>query len=252
VRIALHAAGDVGKRAGRILQAERGLTALGLFRTEGGVEDRRTTATDDLTGYTVLATDADPDRAVALAREAVAARLHAVVAADVAVPEGLAAAASASGRTVLTGASLGAGLAAALAAAETRSLSDVSLLLGWTEPGDPLRRGEAVPFPDPVGARWARLESCSGGVTRAVAPIAGIWGGVAARVSGTLAGTPVERVVGVADEADHLQAIALAAGTIAVAEGSFPAGPCTPDTAADAYLQAALRVGMDVATYSEG
>jgi len=58
MRIALHAVGDAGQRAGRILLAERDLDALGLYGHSGGrVADRRTMAIRELEGFDVLVTD---------------------------------------------------------------------------------------------------------------------------------------------------------------------------------------------------
>jgi hypothetical protein len=245
MRIALHATGEIGTRAGKILQAEAGLAALGLFRQPDAAEDRRTTAISDLTGYQVLVGDASGEEAVDLAREGVSSHLHVVLWADVTIPEGVAAAAAAAGRTVLTGASLAAGIAETLAAHEAGTTDAV--FIGWTEPGDPMRRGEAIPFPDPIGARWGRIVSDDGRLVRAAAPVAGPWAGAVARVMAATA----ERVVGVADERAHIEAIALAAGAISVAERGFGPGPCSPVDAAEAYLGAALRVGMGVATFTE-
>jgi len=250
VRIALHADGPVGRRAGRILLAERDLVALGRYGdTEGAIADRRTTAIRELAGYLVLATDA-PD-GLSFARIAVADGLHAVLSADVVIPEGLSAAARLAGVTVLAGADLGPGIADTLAAHEAaRTTRTVHVRVAWTEQGTPLRRGIAVPFPDPVGPRWGRVVSQEGAIERVVVPLQGPWAGALATVSGRMGGRRRERTVGVADDHDHLRAIALAAGTLAVAEGSYPPGPCRPADAAADYLSAALRVGMDVASFT--
>jgi hypothetical protein len=58
--------------------------------------------------------------------------------------------------------------------------------------------------------------------------------------------------VGVADQRDHLLGLALAAGAVAVAGGRVPPGVHRPAAAAAAYLQEALRMGLGVATYTEG
>jgi hypothetical protein len=250
MRLALHADGPVGRRAGRILLGERDLTALGRYGdAEARIEDRRTTAIRNLAGYRVLATDA-PD-GIAFARIAVDDGVHAVLSADVEVPDDLAAAALASDLTVLVGADLGPGIAETLAAHEAaRTTRPVHLRVAWTEPGTPLRRGVAVPFPDPVGPRWGRVVESQGSVERVVVPIPAPWAGALATVSGRVLGRRRERTVGVADDHDHLRAIALAAGVLAVAGGSYEPGVKRPGDAASAYLEAALRVGMDVASFS--
>jgi hypothetical protein len=70
-------------------------------------------------------------------------------------------------------------------------------------------------------------------------------------VTGRSGGRTVERIVGIADQRDHLDAIALAAGAIAVAAGSFSAGVHAPADAATEYLAAALGVGLGVAVHQE-
>ena len=58
------------------------------------------------------------------------------------------------------------------------------------------------------------------------------------------------RIVGVADLAPHLEALALAAGALAVGAGSYPPGTRSPADAAEAYLTEALEAGLDVAAYA--
>ena len=87
-------------------------------------------------------------------------------------------------------------------------------------------------------------------VERFVALIGGEWAGAVVRVSGEQDGRQVEQVVGVADQKDHLAAIALAAGAIAVAQGAYPPGIHRPAVAAEAYLDIALRIGLFVATHT--
>jgi hypothetical protein len=61
----------------------------------------------------------------------------------------------------------------------------------------------------------------------------------------------VTRIVGVADLAPHLEAIALAAGALAIGAGAFPAGGVRrPPDAAESYLAEALGTGLDVAAYT--
>jgi hypothetical protein len=250
MRLALHAHGAVGRRAGRILLGERDVVALGRYGdTEARIEDRRTTAVRHLTGYLLLATDA-PDGA-SFARIALDDGLHAVLSADVPIPDEFAARAVEAGLTVLVGADLGPGIAETLAAHEAaRTTRDVHVRIAWTEQGSPLRRGTAVPFPEPVGPRWGRPVEGDGSVERVVVPVQGTWAGALATVTGRVGGRRVERTVGVADDEDHLRAIALAAGVLAVAEGRYGPGVRRPSDAAHAYLSAALRVGMDVASFT--
>jgi hypothetical protein len=250
MRIALHVSGEVGRRTGRILLGEADLVALGLYGHPGGrSEDRRTTAIRELTGYEVLVTDAADGPS--LARIAIEDGLHVVLAADDEIDDAVAAAARLAGLTILVGSALGPGIAEALAVHEAaRTGRDLAVRIAWTVPGSPRRRGVAVPFPDPVGARWGKVLSDNGHTTRQVAPVDGPWAGAVATVTGRAAGRRVQRTVGVADDADHLSAIALAAGALAVASGAYAPGVQHPSSAADAYLAAALRVGMGVAAFT--
>ncbi len=69
-----------------------------------------------------------------------------------------------------------------------------------------------------------------------------------ARVTSATEGGVVTRVVGVADHAAHLEALALAAGVISFEV--FSPGAHRPAHAAEIYLSAALQAGLDVASYS--
>ena len=259
MRIALHADGDVGKRTGRILLAEADLTALGMYGHRMGAADRRTMSISSLDGFDPLVTDA-PD-AKSFAAIAADEGLSCVVAGSPRIDRRLARRFLDRGLTLVVGAGLAGGIAEVLAAHEMAATDrETSVRIGWTAPGRPLRRGEAIPFPDPVGPRWAerigrapRRRRRSGGgpvVTRYEAPITGEWAGAVVRVAGERGGRRVEQVVGVADQGAHLAAIALAAGALAVAEGAYPPGVHRPAVAAEAYLGAALRIGLGVATHT--
>ena len=134
MRIALHAIGNIGTRAGKILLGERDLTGLGLYGSSSHGGDRRTMAITELTGFEILATD-DADAASALAGIAVDDGLSCVVATDM-DPEGdLIRRFEAAGRTLLVGADLATGIAETLAAHEVaRTDADLRLTIGWTEP----------------------------------------------------------------------------------------------------------------------
>jgi hypothetical protein len=251
LRIALHSISDVGARAGKILLAERDLTALGLYGASNRGGDRRTMAITELTGFDVLATD-DIDAAAALAGIAADDGLSCVLAANLEPDPELVARFEDAGTTLLVGANLATGIAETLAAHEiARTDADLRLTIGWTTDGKPRRKGEAVPFPDPVGARWGERVKRQGDdpvpTIRVAVPHEGRWGGAVAQVSGSLEGDSVDRIVGVADEKEHLGAIALAAGAVTVAEGAFGPGLRWPRDAAHAYLETALRLGLGVA-----
>jgi hypothetical protein len=253
MRIALHSSGDIGARAGRMLLAERSLTALGLYGHQGQVAaDRKVMAIREPTGFEVLATD-DPEIASGLAGIAVDDGLSCVVTAST-VDDGLDARFRDAGVTLLVGADLAHGLAAALAAHELARPEHVgSTTVAWTVPGKPRRRGIAVPFPEPVGPRWGRAAppaTSRTGVRGVEVPIGGEWAAATVTVTGSDDGARVQRVIGLADHADHVAAIALAAGIIAVAEGGYEPGLRRPDDDAEAYLAAALRIGLAVAAFN--
>jgi len=249
LRIALHAVGDAGERAGRILLAERTLAALGLYGHTGSpVADRRTIAIRELTGYDLLLTD-DVEAATAFAGIALDDGLHCVLSADM-VEGNLGERYAAAGLTLLVGSGSVASIAASLASHEVARTDEVSsLTIAWTIPGKPLHRGVAVAFPDPVGARWGRLVGRS--PDRVAVPVDGEWAGAAATVIGRIGADPVQRMVGVADHRGHLEGIALAAGALAVLDGGVGPGLHRPGEVPDAYLSAALRVGLGVAAYTQ-
>jgi hypothetical protein len=256
MRIALHAAGEAGRRASRVLLAERDLIALGLYGHPAAksTEDRRMTAITDITGFDLLCTDTTVDP-LGFARIAAEEGISCVLAADVLPEAALAARFRAAGNTLLTGAGLASGIAESLAARELEYLdARPRVRISWTEPGKPLGSGEAVPFPDPVGASWGRKLPRDAAdrveTIRVAAPIEGEWAAAVAEVSGTSDGAPVRRVIGVADHAAHLEALALAAGVAAVAAGAAGPGARRPAEIAADYLAAALRMGMDVAAFT--
>jgi hypothetical protein len=123
-------------------------------------------------------------------------------------------------------------------------------MVAWTEPGKPLRRGEAIPFPEPVGSRWGRPRPADRWRAFA-APVGGEWAAAMARVTSATEAGVITRIVGVADLATHLEALALAAGTLAVARNAYPSGLQRADAAAVAFLAEALNAGLGVATYSQ-
>jgi hypothetical protein len=248
VRIALHQTTEVGLRAARIVLAERELEELALLdRDPRSTPDLRVTRTDDLEGYDVLVTDSldEVDELVDRALDAgVSLCLWNEFEAGELDGEFIARMAS-----LIVGANLASGIAPCLAAHEvTRSGHVMDASIAWTEPGAPLRRGEGVPFPDPVGARWAKRRTI-GSRQVLIAPVLGEWAGAVARVTSASDSGVVTRVVGVADLAPHLEALALAAGAITAARGAYPIGVTMPEEAAEAYLTAALAAGLDVASY---
>jgi hypothetical protein len=253
VRIALHPTTEIGHRAGRILLGEADLEALGIYGYRGrDTEDRRSTAITDLAGFAVLVSD-DTTAPFDLAAIAADDGLCCALAADADPPSDLATRFADRGLTLLVGASP-AGLAAALRYHEAlRVEPGQEALLAWTVPGKPLRHGEPVPFPDPVGARWGRRLTTRPGADPALllveVPVPGPWGGALAQVTGRVGRRPIRQLVAVADDRRHLAALALAAGALLLARGTAAPGACRPGDAAPAYLGEATRIGLEAAGF---
>ena len=249
MRIALNATRDAGRRATRILLAERDLAALGLYGSDGSnVADRRTIAIRELTGFDILVTD-DADAASAFAGIALDDGIPCVVTAESVEPD-LGGRYAAAGLTLLVGSGSVAAIAVSLASHEVARSDEVtSVTMAWTVPGKPLHRGTAAAFPDPVGARWGRIVGRA--PTHVEVPVDGEWAGAVATVNGRVGGERVQRVVGVADNREHLEGIALAAGALAVLAGGFGPGLHRPGDSPEAFLSAALRVGLGVAAFTQ-
>lgn len=248
MRIALQQHGEVATRAGRILLAERPLTALGLVDKHPTEQDDRLEYAEVLATYDALVTDAA--EAHADIEAALTAGVSCVVWADA---EGAAAeygeAFFDAGLRLLTGCNLGSGIAPSLTAHEVAATGTVlDVTTAWTEPGAPRRKGEAIPFPDPVGSRWAEPRQTSYADRAFVAKTVGDWAAAMARVTGATDGGVVTRIVGVADLAVHLEALALATGAATI--GEYPPGANRPADQAEAFLSKALDIGLDVAAHT--
>ena len=122
------------------------------------------------------------------------------------------------------------------------------MTVGWTEPGRPLRRGEPLAFPDPVGGLWAVERPRRSGFRSFAAPTNSQWAGAMAKVTLATPEGVATRIVGVADLATHLEALALAAGALTI--GAYGWGVQRPAAAADRYLDAMIAAGLGVATHT--
>lgn len=247
MRIALNAVADVGIRTGRVLSAEPDLVALGLYGDHAGIaQDRRTLRISTLQGFDVLVTD---DVVGSSSLAGLAAEDGLACAVPGAIEPDIAAQFSAANRVVISNCSL-AGLAETLAVHEAaRTEQPLETVIAWTEDGKPLRRGTPVAFPAPVGARWGRRIGPPGESTKVAVPVDGPWAGATATVVGTVGDATATRIVGVADAADHLKAIALAAGAVIAAKTDL-SGPIEPRDVAESYLTVAMRMGLGVAAYT--
>ncbi len=242
MKIALHQTGEVGDRAGRILLGDRRVEVIGILDRDPSARSDRIERAVDLAEYDVVVTD-DTDPQPIIARAADAGRACVVwVETEVPVRED-------ADTTLLVGSNLASGLAPCLASHEVaRADSNSSVSIAWTEPGTPLRTGEALAFPDPVGGRWGRRHH--GASDAFVAPVTEEWAGAIARVTSAENGGRITRIVGVADLAPHLEGMALAAGALAVGSGAYTPGLHLAVDAAESYLAEALKAGLDVAAHS--
>lgn len=153
------------------------------------------------------------------------------------------------GLRLLTGCNLGSGIAPSLTAHEVAAIGTVlDVTTAWTEPGAPRRKGEAIPFPDPVGSRWAEPRETDYADRGFVARTVGDWAAAMARVTGATDRGVVTRIVGVADLAVHLEALTLATGAAVVDE--YPPGANRPADLAEVFLSKALDIGLDVAAHT--
>ena len=226
-------------RTGRLLLGEAKLETLGIVGQPVSDRDPRLRRIDDLEGFDVVVTD-DPELGIARRAMASGVPIVAWIDGDDLAPESPAI-------PFMTGANLATGIAHALAVREMASIGQpISTLIAWTEPGTQLRSGEPVSFPDPVGARWGRIRYRHGITTELVVPVAGEWAGTVVRVSDE----QHTRILGIADLATHLEALALTAGAVMVASGPVQPGLVRPADYADEYLLAALRVGLEIASFT--
>lgn len=249
MRVAVEQVGDeVALRAARILLGERNLTSLGLIGKVPMGADRRVNTAIDLSKYDAVMTDATD--AAELVETALGAGVDCVLWVDGDdIEKEYGDAFLAAGLSLLTGANVASGLAPSLASHETARGGEImDVTVAWTEPGTPLRRGEAIPFPDPVGPKWASRRPTDEGFGAYAAPVSGQWAAALSRVTTAGDDGVVTRIVGVADLATHLEALALAAGVMAV--DLYAPGPHRPAYAAEIYLAKALDAGLGVATYS--
>lgn len=248
MRIALNAIGEVGVRAGRILTAERDLAALGLYGDSTSIgHDRRTIVISSLDGFDLLVSD-DAEEGSGLARLAADDGISCALPGDVS-SDVRARFEESDSSVLITNCSIE-GLAETLAVHEAARADDVAeTVVAWTEEGKPVRTGEPVAFPEPVGARWGKRRRSAGTTTRIAVPVDSEWAGAAATVVGRGPSGLERRIVGVADQVRHLEAIALAAGAVAAAQTDLT-GVITPKDLAEDYLAAALRMGLGIAAYT--
>jgi len=238
MKIALHPTTEVGVRAGKLLLGEADLERIGVLNAPVTDRDPRVERADGVAGFDLLVTD---DADLDVASHAMGAGVPVVTWVDAddlnlentPVP-------------VMTGANLANGIARALVVRELDGRT-LPAVMAWTEPGSSLRNGEPITFPDPIGARWGTVRRRSGSTTEVAVPVNEEWAGAVVKVTDD--GTT--RILGIADLASHLEALALAAGAVTMASGSHAPGRVLPSDVADEYLLAALRAGLDIASFTK-
>ncbi|MBT8213919.1 MAG: hypothetical protein KJP12_01760 [Acidimicrobiia bacterium] len=254
MRIAVHPAGPVGIRAGRILLGEASLEALGVvdapYRRS---PDRRVERAGTIETYGVVVTDdiADPWTYVDRALEVDASAVLWVDGDLDAIEDQYGDAFRSRGTTLVVGANLGSGIAPALAAHEVAKGNVVQEVeIAWTEQGETLRKGVPVPFPQPVGPRWGEHFDADGPYRSVVVPTTGEWAAAMAKVTTLTSDGVTTRIVGTSDLGDHLEGLALAAAAVCAAQGRYEPGVATASDIGEPYLETALRAGLDVAAHT--
>ncbi|MCZ7534339.1 MAG: hypothetical protein M5U23_13255 [Acidimicrobiia bacterium] len=212
VKVAVDTGTEVGNRAVRVLLGERSVDYIGVLA--GGVPDRkRSGPVNDLDGYDVLMSDGTSDIHGLIGKAAVAG-IPLVYWLD--LDDHLD---SPGHIPVIHGANVAAALTAALAVhpVATSHQGD-EVRIGWTEPGKSLKRGQPMPFPDPIGNTWTkRRGKRRSGADEFVGFRNDEWGGAVVDVEGPAG----RRIVGVADHAGYIEAITLAAVSLLAGEGAY-------------------------------
>lgn len=241
MRILVDATTEVGQRTARILLGEAAVEFVGLWDTTGVRGRARSGPARTTAGFDVAITDRLDPTAELVAQCAVE-RIPLVVWSDAAeVPRG------ATSAPIIVGANLAQALAEVLVHHPVaRPEASDAMTISWTEPGKPLVRGEAVAFPEPVGMKWAKKRAQG----RFVAYSDDEWASAVVEVNGP-AGASKEghRIVGVADHAGHLEALALAATALLAADGAYPSEVCEASCTGEQLLNSLIHLELDFATW---
>ncbi len=227
---------EVGQRAARILLGDARCDILTILNKQWRPSDDRVVHTTDLTGTDVLISDGTSSLATLIGRASVASTPIVVwpdVSDDQTGPATV---------PVIVGANVGSTLASALLLhpASVTSPGD-TVQVGWTEPGTPHRKGIPMPFPEPVGMEWTKEREPG----RFVARRDDKWAGATALIEGPSG----QRVVGVADNGAHLEAITLVATGFVAAAGAFGSGIQRSSAALAEILDEARNLELDVAVW---
>ena len=244
MRIALYGREAFGVRIARVLLAERHLDRLGIVNEE--VNHPRVERFESIADYDAIIIDELDEEGTGLLDVALRNRTDAVLLQESPVIEDALSA-------VVSDAASPRALAHALSSSTMAGVDEaVEVMIAWTTEDRPLRRGEAVTFPEPVGARWtAPTEVVERNVHRAlVAPGAGPWAGALARVT-TMTTTGLQTATtAVVDQLEFLAAAMVAGAGIAAAEGAYGSGVVSPADPGGAFLRAVGRAGIEAASFT--
>ena len=236
MKVLVDATHEVGRRTARVLNAEADIDYIGLWYDDEAPRLSRSGPARAVEGYDIAVSDR-PDHYENLIARATVEGIPTVLWAD-----GADLAFGASAAPVVTGANVGSALTAALLHHPTAAVSDDdTYTVAWTEPGPPLRNGHPIAFPDPVGMSWAKRR----GDTGFVAFRDDQWGGAVVNVDGTEG----MRVIGVADHAAHLEALILAATTLAVLDGGVEDAVQSASGIGERLMNSLKRVELDFAVW---
>ena len=236
MKVLLDASGEVGQRAGRILLAEADIDFIGLWDQPEAKRGKRSGPASSASGFDIAVSDAERPSS-RLAAQCAVESIPLVLWSDAAdIPRGTASA------PIVVASNVGNALAEVLPFHPSAARTDEDeVRICWTEPGKPLRRGEPVVFPDPVGTAWARER----GPGLFVAKRDDLWGGAVVELNGPTG----RRIVGVADNAAHLEALVLAAATLTAVDGAYPAEVVQASSAGEQLLNKLMGVELDFASW---
>lgn len=242
-RIALGVEADLRSRLVRVLQAWPDIT-IGVLKNPSDAEEEA--PTESVLGWDVLAVDHLAEVYLPRIHEAAENGIPVVVGAH------LPARFSAPNSPFVCNASTGGGLAAALA--RYVSPGDDPYLetrLAWTVAGRPLRAGQAVTFPEPVGPLWAGRHPTDGTkATCYVAPTDSGWGAVRVDLMVGDGNGGRRMVLGISDHHDYLKAAGFGAAIMAAAKGTYSAGLSRgPGDSKGVFMEIAQEAGLRVARF---
>jgi hypothetical protein len=236
VKVALDSGSEIGQRTAWILLGDARCSRLVMLNKGWIPSDARVAQSKDVTDASVVISDGTTPLSSLIGRTSVAG-VPLVVWSDVAASEFGPAAVP-----VVVGANVGTTLVDALLThpASMPTAND-SVKVAWTEPGHSHRGGTSMAFPEPVGMAWADERSPG----RFVAYRDDEWAGATTIVEGEQG----QRVVGVADNGAHIEALTLAAVGFVAAEGFFAPGIQRPTAALPQILAEARNLELEVAVW---